>query len=558
MPRVPTYDNLTAAPSVLPNVAVRAPEMPGIAGRQAQEMGQGIQRTGGEFARIALDAQMQANQTRVADAMNQAVQAKLRLTYDPKEGYVHVKGNDALQRPDNQSLDNEWGAKLGTQLDDIEKGLGNDAQRRLFREQANQLARQFSGGVQQHVAKEYGDYQVSVQDGTAATAGAQMGLSWGDAAAVEQGRNAIKAATYEKGRLLGWSAQQTEANTVAALSPAHAAVIASAVDAGKLDYAREYLKQVNAELTPAARLQITKTLDAGDFETRTQSAADTLVAKHGTDTAAALKEARETYTGKDEDAIVARIQHLDAERVQLRERAQKDAADSAWKTYATTGTLSRIPPSIIAAMDGRDLEALRRTAKSDFEAAQNKREVKTDPNTYYALSRASSLPDFQGIDLRQYFDRLSPADRKHFIDLQTKANKPDDLNQVVSLDAQKSAMVKSLGLESEQAGIFYQVADRELNAAQIEKGRKLTQDERQAVLDRLVVQGQVRGGAWYLPDPSMRLFEAINSGRAGQFAPQFSDADTRKATAALQRRGVKNPTKDQIDAVIRGAYGINK
>ena len=32
----------------------------------------------------------------------------------------------------------------------------------------------------------------------------------------------------------------------------------------------------NAELTPAARLQIQKTLDAGDFEKRTQDQADTL------------------------------------------------------------------------------------------------------------------------------------------------------------------------------------------------------------------------------------------------------------------------------------------
>lgn len=555
MPVVPVYNNLTSQLNPTPNVGVRAPDIPDVAGTQAQALGQAATRTGDAISRIALDAQQQANQVRVNDAMNKAVEAKLRLTYDPNEGFIHLKGDAALTRPDGQSLDNEYVQKLGTQLGEIESSLGNDAQKLAFQQQSRELVTQFRGLINKHVSREYGDYQNSVQDGTIKTAGAQMALSWGDPDAVAQGSNAIKAAVAEKGRLQGWSGQETEANMMTALSPAHAAVIGAAVDAGKLDYAREYFNQVSPELTPVARLQIQKTLDQGDFETRTQNKADELFAKYPDDPASALREARETMSGKDEDAVVQRIQRLDAERVTLRERVHKDAADAAWRVYASTGSMSAIPPSTISAMDGRDLEALRRTAKTDFEAAQAQKEPKTDPNVYYGLSRLSTSPDFANVDLRQYFSALSPGDRKHFMDLQTKITNPDDVSQVVSVEAQKSAMVKSLGLKDQQAGMFYQVADQELNAAQTAKGRKLTQDERQQVLDRLVIQGSVPAQHWYTFGSNMGYYEAINSGQANQFVPKWSDADVRKATAALQRRGVANPTQDQINAVIRGAYG---
>lgn len=569
MPRVPEYG---AAPRVTPGGGPRS--LPGgVPGpyqsssmstgmmaegaRAADQLGRGLTNLGQELARQQIDEQIQANQVRVNDAMNKAVSAKLRLTYDKDAGYTGVRGESALNRPDGKPLDQEYGEKLDQELAAIRDALGNDAQRRAFNDQASQMSVQFRGNLQQHVAKEFNDYQLSVQDGTIATAQQQMGLAWDDPKAVAQSKDAIKAAVYEAGRLRGWSAQQVEAATVDQLSRGHTSVLAAAADGKRLDYAREYLKQHGAEMTPEARLAAQKVLDVGDFEAKTQDAAGRIYANSKGDTAAALAEVREKYSGKEEDAIVTRIKTMDAERVALRERAQGDAADQAWKIYSSTGSLSKIPPSVIASMDGKALEGLRRTARADADAAAAKKEVKTDPAVYYALALAAGGdPRFKEQDLRPFFDKLSPGDRKHFIDLQAATAKPEKAAEVVGIGEQKSAMVKALGLKAEQAGTFHQVADKALFAAQQEKGKPLNQDERQKVLDRLALQGEVLTGKWYQNDPNMRMFEAMASGQAAQFKAEFSDADKRKAVAALQRQGIKNPTATQINAVLQTAYGV--
>lgn len=565
MPTVPISSPVpNAAPSALPgarstpnlgthNAAVVAdtytPQLANQAAGALHSIGQ-------DLLQIQQKEKAQADQMRVNDAMNKAMQAKLDLTYG-QNGFLQLRGQDALERPEGQSLGQEYSAKLEQTLGDISAGLGNEDQRRAFKLQSSQMAVQFRGDTAQHTFKEYDSWSKSVNTGTIQTAQQQMGLAWNDPEQVAQGKGAIQAATYALGKQQGWSAAQTESIMTANLSAGHAVVIAEAANAKNIDYAKEYFAQNKAEMLPEARLHAEKTLEVGDFETKTQDAAGKLYAESKGDVAAALEQARKQYTGKEEDAIVTRIKGLDGERVALRERSQADAADSAWRTYASTGSLSSIPPSTIAAMDGKQLEALRRTARVDQEARLANREVKTDPNVYYALSAAAGGdPDFKNQDLRPFFDKLSPADRKHFIDKQTSLSNPAKADQVVAVDSQKSAMVKTLELKGEQAGVFLQQADKALFAAQQEKGKPLDQAERQKVLDKLALQGEVLSGHWYTNDPNMRYYEALASGQEKQFTAQFSDADRRRATAALQRQGVKNPTKQQIDTVLQTAYRV--
>lgn len=567
MPRVPTYDSFQVTPSSLPGARFSSPQVLGPTAprteiqttqlddrgmRAAQQLGDQVAKTNDVMTRIAVDAMNQANQVRVNDALNQAVQARLNLTYNPEAGYVHLKGNAALNRPDGKPLDDEYTEKYQQQIAEIGKGLGNDAQRMIFQQKANELTTQFRGSLNQHRAKEYVSYQLSVQEGTINTNVMQMAASWGDPMLVAQSTEAIKAAVAEQGRIAGFSGQQIEANMVRALSAGNMAVITGAVDGGMSDYAREFMAQQEKNLTPEARLQAKKILDAGDFETRTQDTADTLYAKFGGDTSAALAEARRTMSGKDEDAVVTRIKTLDAERVTLRERGQRDAADKAWRIYADTRGLGKIPASVLSSMDGKDLDSLRRTARADAEAQTNRTDVKTDPNIYYALSIAAATdPKFKDEDLRRYFDTLSPGDRKHFIDLQAKTLNPQDANQIASAQQQVNAVINSLGLKKERAGMFQMEANKALFAEQQRKGRSLDDAERQLVLDKLVIKGD---SSWFTP--TRRLFEEQAAGKDGRFVPSFSTAQKNKAVGALQRQGIANPTQQQVEALLRTTYGF--
>ena len=560
MPKVPSYDNFQVTPNNIGGARIEGgltPEMASVGSRQMEQLGQNVQRAASGVERIMLAEVEQANQVRVNDAMNKAVAAKLKLTYDQADGYTNLRGEAALNRPDGKALEAEYTDRLQKELDAIAQGLGNESQRQAFTGQAGRMATEFLGGINRHVAKEYNEYQMSVQDGTIATARAQMALEWGDPISLKEAQDATKAAVYQKGKLAGWSAKQTEAAMIEALSPGHSAVIASAADAGKLDYAREYMKQVNAELTPSARLQLAKTLETGDFEAKAQERTEQYMGQAGGDVAEALKLARANLSGKEEDAVVSRIKAIDAERVALRERGQSDAADQAWRIYSDTGSINRIPASVLSAMDGRDLQALRKTAKADYEASIAQREVKTDPSIYYALTLAAATdPEFKNEDLRLYFDRLSPGDRKHFMDLQGKAMKPGEADNVATATQQITALAKKLGLKNEDAGLFTMEANKALFSAQQAKGRPLDQGERQKILDRLVIEGEVRTGSWWRNDPNMRLFQAQDRGQAGQFVPEWTDDQKRKATAALQRQGITKPTPQQVEAVLRATYDL--
>lgn len=562
MPRVPTYDNAQVAPQNIPSAQLQPPgvrfqtmltqEQATLPGRQLQEQGQAMVSAGSAFARIATDEMERANRTRVNDAMNQMAKARLDLTHNPEIGYRRLRGEAALNRPNEKSLDQEYTEKLLTQVNTLADGLGNDAQRRMFREQAEQQLVQFQGNLTEHLAREYTDYQLGVQEGTVAVAREQMALSWSDPRAVQQARETIQAATYERGNLLGLSAQQIEANTVEALSPAHTAVISSAVDAGNIEYAKEYLSQYREELTAPARLDVQRLVDTGDFEQRTQYAAGDIWAKHEGDIGAALSEARERYTGKDEDAIITRLKTMDSEREAIRARQQRDAADAAWRLYSETGSTASIPASVLGALDGKDLLALRNTARADAAG----RPVETDSEVYYALTLAAATdPNFVNEDLRRYYDKLSPTHRQHFADVQAGLSKPGNMSELATVTQQKSAIISALGLKDKDVGVFHQVADNALLAAQTEKGSNLTQDERQRVLDRLVLQGTTPGGLLGFAGGTRDTFRfnALAEGRP--FTVEWTETQRRQASLALQRQGIQTPTQQQIEAVLQATYG---
>jgi len=172
-----------------------------------------------------------------------------------------------------------------------------------------------------------------------------------------------------------------------------------------------------------------------------------------------------------------------------------------------------------------------------------------------------SNPDFKDpskFDLRQYFSKLSPGDRNHFINLQRTLGTKNEAPEAVTTQQQISATVKQLGLKTEQAGVFTSEVNKALFAAQTQKGGKLNQAERQQVIDGLILEGEVLTGSWFRPDPNMRRFEARARGQEAQFKPEFTDAQRTKAKDALVRRGVANPTKAQIDAVLYEAYGLQQ
>lgn len=243
-----------------------APQAYDFAGRQAQQVGDAMQRAGASVGQVALDMQNQANQLRVDDALNQAKETALRLTYDKDAGFTNLKGINALQRPDGKPLADEYGDNLKGAISQIADGLGNDAQKQAFSLHANDIMASFRGQAIQHEAQEFKTYALSTSEGIQSTALRDIGLNWNNPDAVNSAVDRIRAETYRQAQLLGKSAEWQDAQARKLTSNAHKVALLSALEQNDPAYADTYLKrysgQMDADDILAVRGHITSAMDA--------------------------------------------------------------------------------------------------------------------------------------------------------------------------------------------------------------------------------------------------------------------------------------------------------
>ena len=237
------------APTGAPGPQVSAASTGGIAASQMQDLGEKLQTAGDNYV-------MLQNQVRVNDAMNQARQKALDLTFDPSAGYQSKRGVNALQPDDNgQSLPQAYGQKLNESIDQISATL-TPAQQRVFRMQAQDLQTNFVGGVQSHMLQQSQQYALSVQDTNEKLAGQEAAQYWrqddkvnGEGGLVHQ----AQAAAYATSKLTGMDSQAAIAQ---AGSSVHRAVIQSALENGDPLYAMQYMNRYAKQMTTGDILSV--------------------------------------------------------------------------------------------------------------------------------------------------------------------------------------------------------------------------------------------------------------------------------------------------------------
>lgn len=255
MPRVPEYNNFQATPSAQPSVRFnpsQAPDAGEVVARQGQQMGQALQQSGGTLARLAADAVKDANETRVIDAVNKARERMFDLQYGKDTGYLNLKGDAALRRPDNQNLADEYVGKFKEQLAPLEQELGNDQQREMFRRATANMQTQLYGDAQRHVAGEFKTYKISTYDGAVSTAQQQIALNYNDVkegGLVDQGVKTIEAAVRMKAREMGLSQELADAEVRRAASNAHRLALGTALERNDVAFADGYLKKYRGQMT---------------------------------------------------------------------------------------------------------------------------------------------------------------------------------------------------------------------------------------------------------------------------------------------------------------------
>lgn len=250
MPTVPTYNGAGVAPSSLPGGSFAAPQAANAAPQQLEQLGDAGMRAGAVGANIVSDIQMMANQVRVDAALNAVRQQQMSLTYDPEHGYLAKKGAAALDPdPLERSLPQQYGEQFNDAISKAAAGLANDAQRRVFDQQAAALHTQFIGGVENHMLQEYRNFGMETQQGTIKLAADAAKLNWSDPKIIGTQIESAQAAVWKAGQIAGEPGNLTAAKIKDTTSAIHAGVIQAALDNSNPEYALGYIETKKGEMT---------------------------------------------------------------------------------------------------------------------------------------------------------------------------------------------------------------------------------------------------------------------------------------------------------------------
>ncbi len=269
MPKVPSLDTFQVGDTGLPAARVSTgvtPDQASFGSRQMVQAGQAVQQGASGFMREVNQQVQAANQLRIDDAINQRNEVKLRMLYDQKEGLVNIKGIDALQRPDGKPLADEFRDKYLSEISKIEDGLGNEAQKQLFRENSAKDITDFYGVAIKHENEQFTEHALSVRKGTIANRINEIGIRYNDPVAVDNAILSIKASAANEARMLGKSAAEAEAYTRELTSKAHTTAIMAALENKNARYADMYMKKYAGDMEANDILRVngalTKELDA--------------------------------------------------------------------------------------------------------------------------------------------------------------------------------------------------------------------------------------------------------------------------------------------------------
>lgn len=552
MPSVPTYDAPNVAEQGLPNVDQRvgageSPEAFGaVQARTIQQVGTGLMQVGSSM----VDAQIRLQEQADADLLFQVENSAKEKTLNFQNAIQEYRGQNA------------WGIsqKAARQAADIESesvyALPTDRLKKVFKQRyaaqrltlLNQAAEWESGQRQKALI---GQADASMSKSSSIAIGA-VGTAT-EAHALETAASDIRNSIGFLQESQGLSPAEAGALTTKQLDYLHSNVIQRKIDSGNVAGARDYFLTARVEMSGGTVAAVEQALKAGNDKTRAQDNRDRLLAESKGDFQAALQKARATLSGDEEDLTVRFLKEQRSEVAQQAEQAQKALSDRAWKQfYDAGGKVSAIQSSVMAGLDGATRHAIYEEADQRRRQREGKVEPrKTDPEAWADLWKLSvdNPEQFKALDLRKYIPKLSESDFEMFVKRQTAP--PEEGPELLTLNRQLRIAHDQLGLKAKKKhGEFDAFVVRELEQATLDKGKPLTFQERQEIINRAMLPGMVE--QTFLPDLKKRVFE-LRPSEGKKFRPGV-DGDRDGARAALLKRGVVKPTDEQIDEEVTKGY----
>lgn len=536
MPKVPTLEGQQVQTSAFPNAKMNVnTSVETFGGGKVADANFGVVET---INKIAQEEKKKANEVATTEAFSKLNQKKQELIYDPKAGALTRKGKNAL------GINQEYGEQFDKYADEIEGGLADEEQKAVFRKMRLRERDEFSGLLNRHTFGETQQYEKEVFDGASSALRSDAMNNYHDEKLLTDKLNLQRGLLEQRADALGLKDDPNgDPNSKAArtafinseLSKTHASVIHTMLNNDLDQKANAYFKAVGDELTPEARQDLAKTLDAGSLRGESQRASDGIIKKYQ-DPVAALEAAREIDDPKLRDETVNRVKGYFSDKkaaVNLQqEQMYTDATNIVDKYRKELGSnaYDKIPSWMISKLSLSERKNLQSYAKNEPE--------ETDLARYYDLKKLAIYDPakFKGENLNRYKHEIARADLKQLMDLQTdmvKGNGSADqkLDGYRTEEQIVNGALKAAGItDEEKANKFRRAVESEQMAFQRAQNRPINNEEMQKIVDGQLIKHVTSKGMFQFLDtkkPTYMLDEDV------------PEEDRRKIIEALQNKKIK-------------------
>lgn len=462
MPQVPVYSGPQVRTEALRPVWQQTPDV----SSGARAIAQGLNAVAEAADRIDLrEAQAKAD---AADATITSEWLKWDAENRPKYRGANVDAYEPAAQ--------EWWKKAaetyGKDLSPRAKALASN---NLVRKQGSALA-----NVTQFVGAEKERHATDTFNAKIATS-IQFGVTTGDVAGSAAG---IRRDVAEFGAARGWTTEQVQAEQLKNLSAMHLAQI-SKLAATDANAAQAYYQANKAEVASANQPRVEEVLRGeADNQFATQKAAE-LATKP---LAEQLSEAAKITDPQRREKTLTQIRNNYALKRQAEQEVEAANSDKAWQLFAQN---QKIPETVLSGMNGRERVQLQDAQRVRAERLAAGKPVKTDWGVY--IDAREALARGEKVNLKGLTEKIAPAQMEQLLDIQTSAGKGGVKQDSMLTDEGRinNALV-GLGIDKKKspevaARLTLEIDRRVREASAAKGGKDLTADEKQGIVDRVVM-----------------------------------------------------------------------
>lgn len=560
VPRIATQQVQDQAPNIRQQ-NLRAPNLDLAESRQAVTQ---LNQSSLNLAQQAIGIQQveldKANQLQVLEADQKLASLETKLLYDRESGAMNQKGKNAFALPDTVF------AYYDEQVSEIEKSLGNEAQKNEFRKRVVSRRGDIDRQLQRHIAREGAIYDEQVTTSFVANEQDAAIKNFHDEDRVQLAIQRQREAMLQHADRNGIPASAMKQQVEQVESKTYAAVIGRILDGGGDMAAKAYYDKYRDRLRGDDQVKVAKLLEDGMLRGKAQRASDKIWVDTNADLGQSLAKAERINDPQLRDETVRRIRLKQAnldQAIQANQNRNFMMASEYIKNAPGVDPKDAMPVSQWNALTLQQQKALRKYSNNPTNNDKKWLDfLEKDPQEIAGMTRA----EFE----QNYWVHFDSAHRSRAEKMWTDSSSGDtartNLTQTLSfrrrvdnvlraseiVDPTKSK-AKFSDAEAKTYTQFETAAAKaveEFELTELGGKRKASGEEIQQILDKMVLQKVYLDKNWVFSDPvkPAALIQEDEKGKAYVPLDEIPRASVREIENFIASKGYK-VTKDKVQRI---------